>query len=141
MNSGCSKKNAVVRVTAAIIVKDGAVLIAQRGYQDRMAGLWEFPGGKVEAGETPEQCLKRELGEELSMDATIGSFLGSSTYHYDHISIELMAYRAYWNGVPFKLLAHDAYQWVPPSRLAAFSFTPADLPFVRRLGRGDIPVS
>lgn len=135
------KKSAIIQVTAAIIVKDRAVLITQRGQKDQMAGLWEFPGGKVEAGETPEACLKRELREELSMDATIGSFLGSSIYHYDHISIELMAYRAYWNGVPFKLLTHSAYQWVPPSKLAGYSFTPADLPFVRRLGSGDICVS
>jgi 8-oxo-dGTP diphosphatase len=135
------QKNVLVRVTAAIIVKDGAVLITQRGLQDRMAGLWEFPGGKLEAGETPEQCLKRELLEELAMDATIGSFLGASIYHYNHISIELMAYRAYWNGVPFKLLTHNAWQWVPPSRLNHFCFTPADLPFVMRLVDGDISIS
>jgi 8-oxo-dGTP diphosphatase len=128
----------VVQVTAAIIVNGGAVLITQRGQKDRMAGLWEFPGGKVEAGETPQACLKRELQEELSMDAIIGSFLGTSLYHYDHISIELMAYRAYWNGDPFKLLTHDAYQWVLPSRLVDYCFTPADLPFVKRLGSGDI---
>jgi len=134
-------KNCIVPVTAAIIAKDGTILITQRGQKDRMAGLWEFPGGKVESGETPKACLKRELHEELAMDATIGSFLGSSVYHYDHISIELMAYRAYWNGAAFKLLTHSAYQWVCPSRLSTFSFTPADLPFVRRLGRGVISVS
>ena len=131
-------KMPLVQVTAAIIIKNRNVLITQRGQKDRMAGLWEFPGGKVEAGETPTVCLKRELQEELSMDAIIGSFLGASIYHYDHISIELMAYRAYWNGEPFKLLTHSAYQWVPPSRLVDYCFTPADLPFVRRLGRGDI---
>ena len=134
-------KPTIIQVAAAIIAKDGAVLITQRGLQDRMAGLWEFPGGKIEVGETPEQCLKRELREELSMDATIGPFLGSSIYHYDHISIELMAYRAYWNGVPFKLLAHNASQWVSPFRLNTFTFTPADMPFVRRIASGEILIA
>jgi 8-oxo-dGTP diphosphatase len=134
-------KPTMVKVTAAIIARDGAVLIAQRHLADRMAGLWEFPGGKIEDGETPEQCLKRELYEELAMDATIGPFLGASIYQDAHISIELMAYRAYWNGSPFTLLTHNACQWVVPSRLNAFAFTPADRPFVRRLENGDIPIS
>ena len=128
----------VVRVTAAIIVSDENILIAQRHPDDRLAGMWEFPGGKIEAGETPEQCLKRELKEELEMDAVIGNYLGSSIYHYDHISIELMAYRAFSNGASFRLVSHQACQWVRPDQLAAFAFTPADLPFVKRLASGKI---
>ena len=128
----------IVRVTAAIIVSDGRILIAQRHPSDRLAGRWEFPGGKVETGETPEQCLKRELWEELEMHAVIGDYLGSSIYHYDHISIELMAYRAFSNGASFRLVSHQACQWVRPDQLAAFAFTPADLPFVKRLASGKI---
>lgn len=128
----------IVRVTAAIIVRNGTILIAQRHQNDRMAGMWEFPGGKVETGESPEQCLKRELWEELEMDAVIGSPLGSSIYHYDHLSIELMAFRAFWNGGPLRLVTHQATRWVGPDQLADFPFTPADLPFVQRLAGGDI---
>ena len=128
----------IIRVTAAIIVSDGRILIAQRHASDRLAGRWEFPGGKVEAGETPEQCLKRELWEELEMDALIGEYLGSSIHHYDHISIELMAYRAFSNGLSFSLVSHQACQWVRPDELSAFAFSPADLPFVLRLASGQI---
>lgn len=128
----------IVRVTAAIIVRHGKILISQRHPCDRQAGLWEFPGGKIEAGETPEQCLKRELWEELEMDAVIGNPFGSSIYHYDHISIELMAYQAFWNGNPIKLAPNQACRWVTPDQLHDFPFTPADLPFVQRLASGEI---
>ena len=130
--------NTMLQVTAAIVVSDGKILIAQRNAIDRLAGLWEFPGGKVEAGETPEQCLKRELWEELEMDAAIGNSLGVSIYHYGHVSIELMAFRAFWNGNPLKLVTHQASRWVTPDRLAEYPFTPADLPFVQRLASGVI---
>lgn len=128
----------IVRVTAAIISNDGRILITQRLPNDRFAGFWEFPGGKVENGESPEECLKRELWEELEMEAVIGTPLGSSIYHYDHISIELMVFRAYWNGRPFKLVTHQASRWILPARLVDFQYTPADLPFVHRLASGEI---
>ena len=139
--SAMPTSHAIVRVTAAVIVRDGTVLITQRSQSDRMAGMWEFPGGKIEAGETPQQCLRRELREELSMNAIIGRHLGTSRYHYNHVSIELMAYRAYWDGQPLKLITHQDFSWVPPRQLADYTFSPADLPFVQRLVRGTISVS
>lgn len=130
----------IVRVTAAIIVSDGKILIAQRQASDRLAGLWEFPGGKIEAGETPQESLKRELWEELEMDAVIGDPLGASIYHYEHMSIELMAYRVFWSGGPFWPAYHQACRWVNPDQLPDFAFSPADLPFVRRLVGGEIDI-
>lgn len=135
---GPSDPRRIVLVTAAVIVHHGRVLITQRHATDRLAGLWEFPGGKIEAGETPEECLQRELREELEMDAVIGDLLGTSRYHYDHISIELMAFRAVWDGQPFRLVTHQACRWVLREQLNDYPFTPADLPFVRQLVRSEI---
>ena len=131
----------IVRVTAAIIVHDGKILITQRYPTSQMAGLWEFPGGKIEAGETPEACLRRELKEELAIDARIGKALGTSVYHYDHISINLMAYQAFWSGGSIRLASHRDSRWVGPDQLDLYAFTPADLPFVHQLSRGEMDLA
>ncbi len=125
----------IVQVTAAVIVHQRRVLITQRHATDRLSSMWEFPGGKIEAGETPEACLQRELREELEMVAVIGDLIGTSRYHYEHISIELMAFRAFWDGKPFRLVTHQAYRWVMRDQLKNYTFTPADVPFVQRLIR------
>jgi 8-oxo-dGTP diphosphatase len=67
----------IVKVTAAILVKDNKIIIAKRGSDDRLANKWEFPGGKIEINETPEQCLKREMKEEFDIDVSVGEYLGS----------------------------------------------------------------
>ena len=73
---------AMQKVTAAVIEKDGKILIARRKRDDSQAGKWEFPGGKLEAGETPEACLKRELREELGIETEVGAFFCSSRFVY-----------------------------------------------------------
>jgi 8-oxo-dGTP diphosphatase len=130
----------IVKVTAAILVKDQKILIARRGPDDRPADKWEFPGGKIEAHETPEQCLKREMKEEFEIDVSVGDYLGSSIYHYDHISIELLAYRTYWEGGTIHLKAHDDFKWITPEQLAAFDFAPADRVFIKKLQNREIAV-
>jgi 8-oxo-dGTP diphosphatase len=132
---------AIVKVTAAILEKDGRIIIAQRKRSDHLSGLWEFPGGKIEPGESPEACLARELLEEFGIDATIGEHLGSNLHHYDHISIELMAYRAVWSDGTLAMNDHDDYRWVTVDELTGFDFSPADIPFVDLLktGRIDLP--
>ncbi|BBO85021.1 hypothetical protein DSCO28_55870 [Desulfosarcina ovata subsp. sediminis] len=100
----------IIKVTAAILEKNSRIIIAQRKNSDHLSGLWEFPGGKIEPGESPEACLSRELKEELDIDVTVGEFLGSSFYHYDHISIELLAYRASWVSGTISMNDHKAYR-------------------------------
>lgn len=115
-------------VTAAILVKDGQILIAKRRSSDPLANKWEFPGGTIEHGETPEECLQREMKEEFDIDVTVGEYFGESIYHYDHGSIKLLAYRTHWVGGEITMQAHDDYQWVPVGRLSQYDFAPADIP-------------
>ena len=132
--------NNPIKVTAAILAKDGRIIIAQRKSSDHLSGKWEFPGGKIEPGETPEVCLARELKEEFDIDVAIGEHLGSNVHHYDHVSIELMAYRASWVGGAIKMNDHKAYRWVTIDQLTEFDFAPADVPLVDMLRRGQIAI-
>jgi 8-oxo-dGTP diphosphatase len=138
--SSAHKHANIIKVTAAILVKDHKIIIAKRGPDDRLANKWEFPGGKVEFNETPEQCLKREIKEEFDIDVSVGEYLGSSIYHYDHISIELMAYRTYWENGKIDLKDHDDFKWISLEQLAEFDFAPADLVFVEKLQSGKISI-
>jgi 8-oxo-dGTP diphosphatase len=125
-------------VTAAILFKEGKILIAKRGEGDRLANKWEFPGGKVEAGETPEECLVREMFEEFRIIVSVRDFLGESVYHYNHGSIRLIAYRTFYKGGKISLETHADFAWVTVDQLDDFDFAPADLPFVSMLKKGEI---
>ena len=126
----------MIEVTAAIINKNGRVLIAQRKAAGKLPYKWEFPGGKIESGETPEECLKREMEEEFSIDVSVGEYLGESIYHYDHGSIRLIAYRTTWNEDEIEIKAHKAIKWVKIGELKDYDFAPADIPFVEKTKEG-----
>ena len=123
-------------VAAAVIEKDGRVLIAQRRPGDALAGQWEFPGGKLEPGETPEACLERELGEEFGIEAQIGAFICASEFEYKHTHIRLLAYRARHLAGEFKLNDHAAIAWVAPGELGGYALASADRPVAAAL-RGE----
>ena len=122
-------------VTAAILEKDGKILIARRKADDRQAGKWEFPGGTLEAGETPQACLQREMQEELGIGVMVGQFAGESIYEYEHGAIKLVAYQASWKSGQMVLHEHAELRWVSPDQLAEYDFAPADIPFVKQLQR------
>lgn len=124
------------QVTAAFLEKDGKILIARRKTGDTLAGKWEFPGGKLEAGETPEQCLERELMEEFGVKTRIGAFICSSKFEYKHLPIELLVYHAYHVAGEFKLHDHDRLAWVTLPELKNYDFSSADIPVVEHLLRG-----
>ena len=120
-------------VTAAILEKDGKILIARRRDHDLQAGKWEFPGGTVEPNETPQACLKREMQEECGISVMVGRVFGESIYHYDHATIRLIACRASWESGRMVLNDHADFRWVLPEQLSEYDFAPADIPFVRKL--------
>jgi 8-oxo-dGTP diphosphatase len=120
-------------VTAAVMKKDGRILIAQRRRGDHQQYKWELPGGKLESHETPEECLRRELREEFGIETEIGEFVGSSDCHYRHTSIRLMAFRAYHISGELNILDHETIQWVLPSELVDFDFSEADKPIIQQL--------
>ena len=122
----------VLVVAVALIDPDGRVLIAQRPEGKQLAGLWEFPGGKVEPGERPEQALIRELKEELGIDVTeacLAPFVfASHAYDSFHLLMPLYLCRR-WSGVVVKH-EHAALAWVKPNRLGDYPMPPADEPLV-----------
>lgn len=119
-----------VVVAAAVITRaDGAVLIARRRPEKHHGGLWEFPGGKLEPGETPAACLVRELSEELGLAVEVGAYLATG---YDD-GIELQGYRASIIAGEPRLSDHDAVAWVAPTDLADYAMPPADLPIAAAL--------
>ncbi|MFO7495587.1 MAG: (deoxy)nucleoside triphosphate pyrophosphohydrolase [Desulfobacterales bacterium] len=126
-------ENKLVTVTAAILEHNGKILIAQRKASDRLSGKWEFPGGKLEKGETPEGCLQRELREEFGIETSVGHFVAESIYHYDHIAIRLIAYAATLLGGRLEPIDHDDYRWVTISELDRYEFAAADVPVVNKL--------
>ncbi len=117
---------------AALVDADGRVLICQRPASKALAGLWEFPGGKVEAGETPEACLIRELDEELGIAVThacLAPFVfASHGYESFHLLMPLYLIRR-WEG-QVTAREHAALAWVKPSRMGDYSMPPADAPLV-----------
>lgn len=124
--------NTVVVVAVALIDKDGRVLIAQRPSYKSMAGLWEFPGGKVEYGETPENALIRELNEELGIDTWQSCLaplsFASHSYEEFHLLMPLFVCRK-WIGTP-KPIEGQVLKWVSKNDLRNYDMPPADIPLV-----------
>ena len=116
----------------ALVDADGRVLIAQRPEGKALAGLWEFPGGKVEPGETPEQTVVRELAEELGIETKTACLapltFASHDYEAFHLLMPLFVCRRFW-GTPVAKEA-QALKWVRPNRLRDYEMPPADAPLI-----------
>ena len=120
-------------VTAAIIFRDKKIFIARRASGEKLASFWEFPGGKIEPGETPEVCLQRELFEEFGVETKIGNYYCDSIYHYGHGSIKLLCYLTEHVSGEFKPTVHDQIKWAEVADLVNFQFAPADVPVVGKI--------
>jgi 8-oxo-dGTP diphosphatase len=120
-------------VAAAIIVSKGKVLLARRKQWDSHQGFWEFPGGAVERGETLEECLAREILEELGVSAEIGEVIARNEHRTARGGMDLVALRATVDSEAFSLSAHDAIEWVAPRDLESYRLAPADVPIAAAL--------
>ena len=122
-------------VAAALIDIDGRVLIGKRPQGKPMAGLWEFPGGKLEDGESPETCLIRELSEELAIETRHSCLapiaFASHDYEDFHLLMTLFACRT-WQGMP-QALVHEELAWCKAHQLHQYHMPPADLPMIALL--------
>lgn len=119
-------------VVGAVLVVGGAVLCTQRGTGD-LAGMWEFPGGKVEPGETRREALVREIAEELGCLVRVGNEVGTTSHEYDLTIVNLTTfYCTLENGQP-EVSEHSAARWVSPADLRELDWAPADVPAVDRV--------
>jgi (d)CTP diphosphatase len=119
-----------VVVVAAIIERDGRILLARRDAQSSQAGMWEFPGGKVESGETQPEALRRELLEELGIEAEIDQWIASNDWQQAERIIELHAWRVGDFRGEITLHCHSDVRWVLPQEALEFALAPADIPLL-----------
>ena len=124
-----------VEVVAGIIKDGEKVFATQRGYGDQKDG-WEFPGGKMEPGETPEQALVRELREELAIDVSVGSFVCTVEHDYPTFHLKMHCFIcSIVGGKSPELLEHEAARWLAPAELHSVNWLPADVKVVAALER------
>jgi mutator protein MutT len=122
-----------VEVAAGLVFRQGKLLITQRYADAHLGGLWEFPGGKREPDETFENCLARELREELGIEVAIGERVESLTHQYPGKTVHLQFFRCVWLEHEPRALGCDALRWVSPEELMDYSFPAADGRLLERL--------
>ncbi|HIT76560.1 MAG TPA: (deoxy)nucleoside triphosphate pyrophosphohydrolase [Candidatus Avipropionibacterium avicola] len=124
-----------IAVVGAVVVRDGRVLAARRGPAMSLPGTWEFPGGKIEPGEGPEQALVREMREELLCTVEIGAHVATTTHAYDFGTVTLTTFLARVVAGEPQPTEHSAVRWLSVDELGSVEWAPADLPAVERLRR------
>lgn len=121
-----------IEVVAAIIKKDDKVFATQRGYGDFKDG-WEFPGGKIEPGETPEEALVREIKEELDADIKVGDLVTTVEYDYSNFHLTMHCFLCELLSDDITLLEHEAARWLKKDQLDEVAWLPADVEVVKAL--------
>lgn len=128
-------------VTAALIESEGKILLARRRAHVPYPLLWEFPGGKVEAGEDPGECIVREVREELGVEVAVDGIYEVLFHRYPERDVLLLVYRCRWLNGDIQDLEVLEHRWVPPADLEKCELLPADIPLARKIaeeyGRGD----
>lgn len=122
-----------MRVSAAIIRENGKVLIAQRKRGSYFGLRWEFPGGKLEKNESPEECLRRELREELGLETENLGLFASTKHSYKDFDVELLVYNVRRVSGDLKLNSHESIKWVEVNELLNYDFVEADIPIINKI--------
>ena len=120
-------------VSAAIIIRNNEILIGRRSASVNLTGFWEFPGGKQDPGETIQECLERELFEELSVASKAGEIFQESIFRYDGGTINLIGIMTELLDTNFTLSVHDKVEWVEISELLSYKLAPADIPIAEKI--------
>ncbi len=123
------------KVTAALIERNGKVLLALRRAGKHMGPKWEFPGGKVDPGEDPQETLRRELEEEFGVQAEVGEFLGTTRFRRKRIDLQILLYRISRLNGSLVLREHDAVRWVEPGRIQEYDLVDSDRKLLRKILR------
>ncbi|MCE4073612.1 MULTISPECIES: (deoxy)nucleoside triphosphate pyrophosphohydrolase [Pseudomonas] len=123
------------KVAAAVVYLNGKVLLTRRAPGEKLAGLWEFPGGKLEADETPQHCIVREIQEELGVGSIAGDILAESVFTYPGGTIHLIAMELTLTSTHFILQVHDRVEWCTPRELLSYELAPADIPIAKEIIR------
>lgn len=121
-----------INVVAAVIMKEGKVFATQRGYGEFKNG-WEFPGGKVEAGESPEEALRREIREELEVEVNVGDLIDTIEYDYPAFHLSMKCYACTIAGGSPHLLEHEAARWLSADQLDSVAWLPADITLIPKI--------
>lgn len=121
-----------INVVAAVIMKEGKVFATQRGYGEFKDG-WEFPGGKVEAGERPEEALRREIREELEVEVNVGDLIDTIEYDYPAFHLSMKCYACTIAGGSPHLLEHEAARWLSADQLDSVAWLPADITLIPKI--------
>jgi mutator protein MutT len=123
----------IIDVAAALVFRDGKLLVTQRYAKAHLGGLWEFPGGKRESEETFEQCLVRELREELGIEVAVGELVESLTHEYPEKTVHLRFYRCQWTQHEPQPLGCPAFKWMTAAELKDYAFPAADARLLDKL--------
>lgn len=123
---GALSRARTIRVVAAVLEKDGRYLITQRRSTAVLPLLWEFPGGRVEEGETDAQALKREVRHRLGAEIEVGKLISFVSHPYEHYVVDLFLYECKLIGTALDAKNVNAFQWVTSTQFDQFPFTPAD---------------